>query len=431
MDFNEKNTQQQVKKYSFLLIILCWIVYACSYIGKLGYTANIIQIEKAFSVSHSESGTVSSFFFFTYGAGQIINGIFCKKYNIKYVVFFGLILSGLSNLLISVISNFAFVKYIWILNGGALSVLWTSLIRFLSETLDEKYTAKAVVIMGTTVATGTFIVYGLSSLFVALNVFKLIFLVAGFLLPTIAVIWLVSSPKLAKLLKSLNQNDRIKTNGENQTLPTKDKKALGGLKGLGLLLVIFAIYSVMTNLIKDGLTTWVPTVLNEAYGLPDYASILLTLLLPLCAIFGVLVVTVMHKKIKSLSICALSFAISCALIGAVIGTINLNSFVVTVVSFALVSCLTSGINNVLTSMIPLYWKNKINSGLLAGVLNGFCYVGSTISSYGLGSVADKWGWNSVFWLLFSLCLIASAIGLIEWLARIITTKKNKNSVDVS
>ena len=59
-----------------------------------------------------------------------------------------------------------------------------------------------------------------------------------------------------------------------------------------------------------------------------------------------------------------------------------------------------------TSMAPLYWKDKINSGLLAGVLNGFCYLGSTLSSYGLGVIADFSGWNAVFWLLFILCIIA-------------------------
>ena len=63
---NVKNAikEKDIKKYSYLLIALCWIVYACSYIGKLGYNANIIQIENSFNVSHAESGTVSSFFFF-------------------------------------------------------------------------------------------------------------------------------------------------------------------------------------------------------------------------------------------------------------------------------------------------------------------------------------------------------------------------------
>ena len=40
-------------------------------------------------------------------------------------------------------------------------------------------------------------------------------------------------------------------------------------------------------------------------------------------------------------------------------------------------------------MLPLYYKDKANAELLAGVLNGCCYVGSTLSSYGLGLIADN------------------------------------------
>jgi OPA family glycerol-3-phosphate transporter-like MFS transporter len=65
----------------------------------------------------------------------------------------------------------------------------------------------------------------------------------------------------------------------------------------------------------------------------------------------------------------------------------------------------SGVNNIITSMAPLYWKDRVNSGLLAGVLNGFCYLGSTLSSYGLGVIADAGGWETVFWVLFISCII--------------------------
>ena len=149
-----------------LLLALCWLAYTCSYLGKLGYNANITQIESVYNVSHGTAGMVSTFFFFAYGIGQIINGIFCKKYNVRYVVFGGLLLSGLMNALVGLVDNFALVKYFWLINGGALSVLWPSLIRLLSETMEKEEMPRAVIAMGTTVATGTFFVYGLSALFV-------------------------------------------------------------------------------------------------------------------------------------------------------------------------------------------------------------------------------------------------------------------------
>ena len=61
-------------------------------------------------------------------------------------------------------------------------------------------------------------------------------------------------------------------------------------------------------------------------------------------------------------------------------------------------------------MAPLYWKDKLNPGLFAGVFNGFCYAGSTVSAYGLGAVADKGGWDAVIWLLFGLCTFAVIVG---------------------
>ena len=54
-------------------------------------------------------------------------------------------------------------------------------------------------------------------------------------------------------------------------------------------------------------------------------------------------------------------------------------------------------------------KQKINSGMMAGVLNGCCYVGSTIASYGLGLVAENAGWSAVFWLLFGVCMAVCVI----------------------
>ena len=69
---------------STLLIWLCWLVYACSYIGKLNYNASINQVMSFYNVDKDQAGLVGTFFFFAYGAGQVINGIFCKKYNLKY-----------------------------------------------------------------------------------------------------------------------------------------------------------------------------------------------------------------------------------------------------------------------------------------------------------------------------------------------------------
>ena len=94
----------------FALLLLCWLVYACSYIGKVNYAANINQIMDFYHVDHSSAGLVSTFFFFAYGIGQIVNGILCKKYNVRYVVFGGLLLSGIMNISVGFVDSFALVR---------------------------------------------------------------------------------------------------------------------------------------------------------------------------------------------------------------------------------------------------------------------------------------------------------------------------------
>ena len=398
MNKNEKRTLSKTT----LLIALCWLVYTCSYLGKLGYNANITQIEDAFAISHSSAGMVSTFFFFAYGIGQILNGIFCKKYNIRFAVLGSLFVSSLMNLLVGISNNFIIIKYIWLINGAALSVLWPSLVRLLSETLNKKDIARAVVVMGTTVAIGTFFVYALSALFVAMGIYVMMFFVAGVLLLLIAILWMLAYPKLVEL--------KTETSEEEGQVREETKNRLR-LDGLWIPIILLAFFAIVDNLVKDGLTTWVPMILRETYSLPDSMSILLTLILPILAIFGTSVAVILHKKIKDFVIISIVlFGIAAVFIGLVILCLPTGWVAVTLSCFGIVSCLMSGVNNIITSMAPMYWKNRVDSGFLAGILNGFCYLGSTLSAYGLGLIADVGGWNSVLKLLFILCALSVLFG---------------------
>lgn len=404
-----------------LLIALCWLVYSCSYIGKLSYNANITQVEMAFGISHDTAGLVGTFFFFAYGIGQIVNGLFCRKYNLKYVIFGALVVSSVMNVGVAVTSNFSIIKFLWLINGGALSVLWPSLMRLLSETIHKKDLSKAILAMGTTVATGTFIVYGLSSLFAVFHAFRVVFWIAGILIPCIAIVWLLFAQKLVKACKDEYAQEETKEEQKAETV--KEKSKLGSY--LVVSLCALAFFAVVDNLVKDGLTTWVPSILKETYRLPDFMSILLTLALPLFAVFGATLAVNLRKKIPDfVALCATFFLGASGLMALVIGCMDMGA-AIPLISFAFISCLTSGVNNVITSMTPLYMKDKINTGLLAGLLNGFCYLGSTLSSYGLGSVAHAWGWSAVFWLLFGLCAAATVIGFAIFFAETIKKKRGR------
>ena len=189
-------------------------------------------------------------------------------------------------------------------------------------------------------------------------------------------------------------------------------------RAIYLIIFTLALCGIATNLIKDGLGTWIPSILKKMYELDNSLSIILTLALPIVSIFGNAFAVFMHKRISDFVYqCALMFFASGIIIAAVIGAVSLNSFVLTLVGFAAVSLLVSSCNSLITSIFPLFMKGKLNSGLIAGVLNGFCYVGSTLSIYALGSVADKSGWMAVFWVLLFVCVAVVAIAAAYSLVR--------------
>ena len=202
--FNMKNQ----KSSAGFLIFLCWLVYSVSYLGKVNYSASITKIIEFYDITKAEAGTPPTFFFFAYGIGQVVNGIFCRKYNIKLIVFVSLLTSAVINLAVAVNTNFSVIKWLWLLNGFVLAILWPSLIRLLSENLQQKDLGKSSVVMGTTVAVGTIVIYGLSSLYAYLNNFKLAFYTAAFSGIVVSVFWLFF---YKKAVGALNGNKQVKS----------------------------------------------------------------------------------------------------------------------------------------------------------------------------------------------------------------------------
>ncbi len=386
------------------LIFLGWLVYTTSYLGKVNYSANITQIIDFYGISKAEAGVVPTFFFFAYGIGQVVNGMLCRKYNIKWTIFISLVLSGVINFIIAVSTDFSSIKWLWLANGFLMSILWPLLIRLFSETLPEKHLGKSSVIMGTTVATGTLIIYSLSSIYAAFDKFKLAFYTAAFVEITVAIIWVVFYKNVVKMAK-LQKNDEIHLKTDDK--PIQNKKMTNTIFGT---IGVLCFCAVGVNLIKDGLTTWVPAILKEEGSMSDSISILLTLFLPMVSIAGNAFALSIHKKIPDyVKHCTTVFVIAMVVIGIIIGGLSLKSVVLMLAGMIAVNFLISSLNSLITSIFPMYMREHINSGRWAGILNGFCYIGSTVSSYGLGSIADSYGWSTVFWCLFVVCAVIAVV----------------------
>lgn len=410
------------RKQDQLLIVMCWVLYVSAYLGRYSYNTNLLPLSLYYGQPQDQVALATTFFFFAYGAGQIINGILCKYYNTKYVLSIAVMISAVINLSVFLGIPFAYIKYLWLINGIVQSVLWAGMMRALSSHIAKESIGKAIIAMSTTSGAGTLLSYGLSSLLAIWNGFRYSFLISSICMGVASVLWITCYDRMTsgelQVQEPKSQND--------QQVRTKTGKSRGGLVPT---LALFGAVAVIINLVKDGLFSWVPTILYEKYTLAPSLSIFVTLLLPVLGLFGTALVVALHKKIERHTLLmSLVFVLSAVLVAAVTGLFATPYWYLVLIAFALLSLLMSGANNIVNSMMPLELRDRGNSGLIAGILNGCCYVGSTFSQYGLALIAQNYGWNAMFYLFLVACAAVVAACMAAYLIeRILRKKKVKES----
>ena len=402
--------KNNAKQTSVLIIALCWLAYTVAYMGRLNFNAYIEPIRNQLGATKTELGLVSSFFFFSYGAGQLFHGILSKKYNTRYSVAVSLLGSAAVNLAMSFCTEAGTMKLLWLLNGFFQSILWSSMVKTLADRLPDEMLPKAIVVMGTPPALGTFLAYGMAALLSAAKAsYRIVFCIPAVLLTVTGAAWFLLTGSADRRLAQSDEPSR-----------PPEKKAIKRTPAFVLGAVLLLLTAVTNGFIKDGVTTWTPSILTESYGMNESFSILITVVLPLIAVAGAWFSTKLHGRWRNTSAlnAGLYLVEAVLLLGVALtaGSTRLKSPVLLIALFSGSALLMSAVNNIITSIIPLYMRDRMESGLLAGVLDTFCYVGSALSTGLLGYIADRNAWSGVFRCLllfgaaaFVCCILSVAV----------------------
>ena len=391
-----------------ILIFLCFAVYTAAYLGRYSYNSNINLIMAGYGVDHAQAGMVTTFFFVGYGVGQLINGFLCQKYNMRLIFPLVLFSSSAINLALYFGVPFGIVKFLWLLNAFLQSCLWPSIVQIISRYLDEVHRRRSIAALSCSTAVGTFLIYLISTVFAQLN-FRMTFVTAAAVMSLIGVLWIILFPMI-RPAQTLRQSAAPAAESDENESASRANSVVGTV-------VVLCLFAVIHNFIKDGLQTWVPSILKETHDLGDSLSILLSLVLPLLGTLGSIFALTLEKKIHNLVwLCVIFLGASAPLLLFVILEMKI-SVVLVLLAFGVTVLLMHAVNSVVTAMTPLMLKGSTNSGRLAGILNACCYVGSAASSYTLGLLADASGWNAVMILLLGAILVGTLFGTVFNLAQ--------------
>ncbi len=398
MENTEKATELFSKKYQTYLILLCFLVCVFVQLGRYSYSTNINLFIEKYGVTEKEAGIPSTLFFITYAVGQILNAVFCSKYNKRLIVGLCLFFSGVINVILCFNIPFSCISWLWLINGLLQSTLWPLIILILSQNIAKERLSSVAFLMSIAVSGGILLSYVISAILSLTGSFVAICLLSGVVIIATAFVWFLTT------------NKKIERYNETSTT---EKTANKFDKRIITLIAVFAVFGMVSTAISYGLRNWMPKILKDTYSLSDWLSIFLSVFLPLSSTITAFISGVVYKRYKKFTlICGALFAITGVFL--VVITLILNvSWLPVLILLILLSLSTGVVTNLMTVHVPLYFENRFSSGFLAGLLNGFCFVGTAISTYCLGAISTTTGsWTTVFVVFAVVCLITVFVALI-------------------
>lgn len=387
-----------------LLFLLCWIAYFSTYIGRQNYTAVMAEIIQSEGYLNQTCGLVGTGFFICYGAGQILSGYLGDKWNPCYMIFGGISISAVVNILMGFLVSPEAMIAVWCINGLAQSMTWSPLLRIFSEYLPPDQQKTACVNIATTYPVAVFLTYPLCSLAVWIRGWRLVFFVSGLFMGMVAVLWLVGFKRLEPYFEE--QRRKIPGLVKLDSLHSSE-----GFRFTGPLILLFCCLGFLLTIqgaLRDGVTGWVPSYLSNTYSVGTFVAIFATAFLPFINLFGVYAANLIYRKGKKneLETTTILFLISFCAMLCLILTEGVHLFL-SLLFFSVTTSCMMGINVMLVSFVPTYFIRWGKVSTVSGILNSTVYIGSSIATYGLGAVADVWGWS---WLIRLLCVV-TLVGL--------------------
>ncbi len=343
--------------------------------------------------------------FITYGAGQLVSGYMGDRIAPRYLITAGLAVTAICNILVGASRSISAIYVIWAVNGLAQSFMWPPLVKALTDNMDKESYAKANSCVITASQVATVVVYGLAGLCASYSSWSSVFIICGGLAAAVCVVWFAGTGDIRFSAKARTDNT---TDCKNTRL------SVGALIiQAGLIPILIAI--VMQGMLKDGVTTWVPSYITETFNLPTSLSILTSAILPVFAIFSVIVTHKIGRRCKTevhTTIWLWIASIVCAL-----GLLVFHKWqmLISVLLMALMTACAHGINLMLICNLPARFVKYGNVSFASGLLNSCTYIGSALSTYGIAYVSEKLGWSTT---IIMWCVIA-VIGLVTciWAAR--------------
>lgn len=395
-----EKTEKKIEDVKKALYIggMCAVAYMIVYIARNMLSAVTPKMLEKGTGTSEHIAVLSSAFFLVYAMGQLINGILGDRIREKYMISGGLLLAGITEiLLIYVISESVFAVACYALMGFGLSMIYAPMVRFISENTDLIYAEKCNLALSFAALFGA----PIAGVIAGLCTWEASFEIVGFLLIFMGIAYYLLSCGLS----------HGKTEERNVKTETQKYQRTGIRSLIKRKIILFTLISALTGIVRTSVVFWMPTYISQHLGFStDKASLIFsvtTLGVSLSPFLAMFIYERLKRNMEYTLLC--SFAVSAAafLLVFLVKQPVCNIFLL---SMAVL------MGNCVSSMIwVVYCPSLSDTGMVStttGYLDFISYAAASVSNIFFGNAVAKIGWGRLI-LVWAALMGIGAVAVIS------------------
>jgi len=400
-------------KSALYLGTLCTIVYFIVYVARNILSTVTPQMIENTSFTEIYIGKLSSLYFIFYALGQLINGILGDKIKAKYMLSIGLLLAGITNLLICYLTdlpNIALIVYP--LTGFFLAMIYAPMVKVISENTNVVYAERCSLGYSFSSYFGSPAAGMLASFLPWYGVFK----TGSILLFAMAIICFAC-------FIYAERNDIVRYSNRETTKTEKKKGAINVL--LKRNIIKFTLISILTGVVRTTVVFWMPTYFmqNLGYSSEQSATLFTITTIIICPASFVAIFAYQKLKRNVNNTSLLMFLLSAVCFLLMFFTQSLPILNIICMGIAIMAA-----NGASAMIWSVYCPSLHDTGLVSsatGFLDFVSYGSASISSTLFANAVTVIGWNNLI-VIWATLMFFGVLTVFPY-KKIFTFKKQKTA----
>lgn len=383
---------------------LAWLLsaaYFTSYITRVNFAAIIQEVVTDTGHAKTALSIILVCLSISYGIGQIVNGRLGDIIKPQKLILCGLVIATSVNLIFPLFSSSVpMMTVLWTINGFAQAMMWPPMVKILVANCDDAMYGYSVLRISWASSGATILIYLIAPFIIKIFTWRGVFIFSALMGFLTIILWcaLQSRIEVSEVLDA----EAVKV----------EKKAKLNMPKLAIFPLIFiALGIILQGMLRDGISSWMPTVLAEELGLGNSKSIFITVLVAIFSIVSLGISKWIYEKFFTNEVFCAVYIFGLAAIMSALMFVFYEGYSIVILMPLITSCM-HGINLMLITYVPKRFKKYGNISTISGAINACTYIGAAISTYGIAWLSEIIGWRNTYGVWFIVAILGTIVCIV-------------------